>query len=318
MSRIAKARALSRAGYTAVDVLVVLLLIGIVFFFLLMAMPRGREAARLAGCQKNLAQIGLALGLYDQTQGCLPTIGEPAPIEPPATSGSAGPLRILLETFGQTDFSALSPRRNDIPGRRPDSRRDSGAGIRLQERRQRDLGPLSRAGELPRYDRRRPPRHERRLLHRPPDQPGRCGEARRHKLHRGLLRAPGGRQCRGQDRSLELRGGGRAAAPARLHARLPRSNVGPAGTATPALPGGLPTIVPPCTTTPCRQTPRSLACRLDGESAFMGASSGHVKGVNLLMLDGSVKLVVPTIDPKVWKEFAAVSSVEEPAKSPGQ
>src|SRR5258708_29864236 len=108
MRRRAKASALDRAGYTAVDVLVVLLLIGIVFFFLLMAMPRGRESARLAGCQKNLAQIGLALGLYDQTQGCLPTIGEPAAIEPRPTSGSAGPLRILLETFGQSDFSALA------------------------------------------------------------------------------------------------------------------------------------------------------------------------------------------------------------------
>src|SRR4051794_9102716 len=99
MSRIAKSQAHRRAGYTAVDVLVVLLLIGIVFFFLLMAMPRGREAARQVSCQKNLSQIGLALGLYDQTQGCLPTIGEPAPIEPRTTSGSAGPLRILLETF---------------------------------------------------------------------------------------------------------------------------------------------------------------------------------------------------------------------------
>ena len=49
-----------------------------------------------------------------------------------------------------------------------------------------------------------------------------------------------------------------------------------------------------------------------GEAAFMGASSGHVKGVNLLMLDGSVKLVVPTINPKVWKEFAAVSSARNP------
>ena len=57
MSRRAQARALHRAGYTAVDVLVVLLLIGIVFFFLLMAMPRGRETARQVGCQKNLAQI---------------------------------------------------------------------------------------------------------------------------------------------------------------------------------------------------------------------------------------------------------------------
>jgi prepilin-type processing-associated H-X9-DG protein len=56
----------------------------------------------------------------------------------------------------------------------------------------------------------------------------------------------------------------------------------------------------------------------DDEAAFMGASSGHVKGVNLLMLDGSVKLIVPTIDPKVWKEFAAVSRVDESVKRSGQ
>ena len=31
----------------------------------------------------------------------------------------------------------------------------------------------------------------------------------------------------------------------------------------------------------------------------MGASSGHVRGVNLLRLDGSVTLIVPSIAPKV-------------------
>jgi hypothetical protein len=45
---------------------------------------------------------------------------------------------------------------------------------------------------------------------------------------------------------------------------------------------------------------------VDGESAFMGASSGHVRGVNLLMMDASVKLVVPSIDPIVWREFASI------------
>jgi prepilin-type processing-associated H-X9-DG protein len=55
-----------------------------------------------------------------------------------------------------------------------------------------------------------------------------------------------------------------------------------------------------------------------GDTAFMSASSGHVKGVNLLMLDGSVKLVAPTIDPKVWRELAAVSSRVESAKNSGQ
>ena len=50
----------SRRGFTALDVLVVLFLIGLFAMVLLMAMPRGREAARLAACQRNLAQIGMA------------------------------------------------------------------------------------------------------------------------------------------------------------------------------------------------------------------------------------------------------------------
>src|SRR3954467_14100399 len=97
-----------RAGYTAIDVLVVLFLIGVFAMVLLMAMPRGREAARLAACQRNLAQIGMALALYDQTQRSLPTVGEPARVDPPATEGAPGPLKILLETFGLSDFMGLS------------------------------------------------------------------------------------------------------------------------------------------------------------------------------------------------------------------
>ena len=48
----------------------------------------------------------------------------------------------------------------------------------------------------------------------------------------------------------------------------------------------------------------------------MGASSGHVRGVNLLMLDGSVKLVVPTIDPVVWREFATLRDHDTGSTNP--
>jgi prepilin-type processing-associated H-X9-DG protein len=48
----------------------------------------------------------------------------------------------------------------------------------------------------------------------------------------------------------------------------------------------------------------------DGQTAFMGASSGHVRGVNMLLLDGSVTVVRLTIDPKVWKEFARINPPE--------
>ena len=50
----------------------------------------------------------------------------------------------------------------------------------------------------------------------------------------------------------------------------------------------------------------------DGHSAFMGASSGHVSGVNVLFCDGRVRTYTPRIDPKLWREWAAF-----PARTPG-
>ncbi len=46
----------------------------------------------------------------------------------------------------------------------------------------------------------------------------------------------------------------------------------------------------------------------------MGASSGHVNRVNVLMLDGSLKVITPTIDPKIWAGMGTVGSPK--AKSP--
>jgi hypothetical protein len=46
----------------------------------------------------------------------------------------------------------------------------------------------------------------------------------------------------------------------------------------------------------------------------MGASSGHVRGVHLLLLDGSVTLIRPAIDPKIWREYANVGPPEPDAK----
>src|SRR5271166_1593218 len=86
-----------RGGLTLIDLIVALFLVTVLVLVMLMAMPRGREQARLTACQKNLAQIGLALALYDQAQHQLPTIDRP------------GPLMILRQTLGQADFLGLSP-----------------------------------------------------------------------------------------------------------------------------------------------------------------------------------------------------------------
>src|SRR5271157_3169157 len=100
----------SRGGLTVIDLIVVLFLVAVLVLVMLMPMPPGREQARLMACQKNLAQIGLALALYDQTQRQLPTIYRPEPIADSGREqdGSPGPLKILLQTLGQADFLGLA------------------------------------------------------------------------------------------------------------------------------------------------------------------------------------------------------------------
>ena len=45
---------------------------------------------------------------------------------------------------------------------------------------------------------------------------------------------------------------------------------------------------------------------LDGAEAFLGASSAHLTGVNVLLFDGSVRTISPTIAAQVWKALATV------------
>jgi prepilin-type processing-associated H-X9-DG protein len=55
----------------------------------------------------------------------------------------------------------------------------------------------------------------------------------------------------------------------------------------------------------------------DFTTALMGASSGHLQGVNVLMFDGSVRTVSPGIDSRVWKAMATTSTpTPEPANPP--
>jgi prepilin-type N-terminal cleavage/methylation domain-containing protein/prepilin-type processing-associated H-X9-DG protein len=59
-------------GFTLIEVLVVLVLLGVLVALLLPAVEAAREQARRAACINNLKQVGLALGSYTTRHGGLP------------------------------------------------------------------------------------------------------------------------------------------------------------------------------------------------------------------------------------------------------
>jgi hypothetical protein len=293
------------SGLSIADVVVLLVLVGVVALVLLMGVSRAREQARLVGCRKNLAQIGFALALHDQIHGHLPKIGRLGPPEGAAERQSPGPLKVLLEALALPDLTDLRDRTS-----RPEPR------------------PGQVPGEVP-----------------VPgfvcasDPNALSGRFRAPISYRGAtgdnLRGDNGVFAPGSALSfaaIEARDG--LSYTAAFSERLVGDNQ--PGHAVPinfqVLPfplpsGGCPRLSDPAVwrgdagsswiaagypstlynhALPPNGQPSCVAT--NGRSAYLGASSGHVAGINLLLLDGSVSTIRPAISPKVWRDFAAITS----------
>jgi hypothetical protein len=281
-----------------------LLLIGGTGLLVLMGLSRAREGARLTRCTLNLSQIGFALALYDQMHGHLPKVETPISPDVQPSKGPPGPLKTLLQAL-------------DIPD--------------LTELRDPKTPPRSRPGQVPGempvpgFFCASDPNAIARRLPAPVSYRAATGDS--HRGDNGAF-APG--------RSWSL-----AAVEARdglgYTAALSERLVG-AGEDGPETPPSYRVVPPQLSDAGCPATLVATGLRNDagaswvasdyrstlynhalppngrpsciaddGRTAFMGASSGHVRGVNLLRLDGSVTLTLPSIAPKVWRDLAAIT-----------
>ena len=90
-------------GFTLVELLVVITIIGILIALLLPAVQAAREAARRASCLNNLTQIGVALENYQSAHGVLPpgTVDKQGPIHNVPQGYHMGWLVQLLPYLGR-------------------------------------------------------------------------------------------------------------------------------------------------------------------------------------------------------------------------
>lgn len=294
----------SRRGIGLVDVLVV---VGIALFLLMMILtllPRQREASRQATCQNNLRQIGVGLQIYQQESLSYPPVSslDGRPDGPSPLSTTLG--RLGLPSFAGLKDPTKRPGRSDPPAI---GARIPGIVCPSDGRGSIAISPTSisyraNAGITPRGSG-------------GPFSPGSPTSATSIDASKGLSFTAGFAERR---LGTGLPGHPDPANYALVDAADISSTAsetfeasrwhGDAGTnwaqadwqSTLYQHDRAPTLAP-------------STISLDRRSASMGASSYHPNQIHLMMLDGSVRVVAPTINRSIWRSLGAVDG---PVTSP--
>jgi type II secretory pathway pseudopilin PulG len=289
-----------RYGRGPVEVMVVAGIGAFALMIVLVALPKGRESARMATCQKNLMQIGVGLQMYQQAQGHYPTV--------PNRNGTTGdsPILALFNAFVVPDLlemkdpsnapkpSRTPPRGTRVPGLTCPSDSNAFGGPTFPYISYRANTGDSSAGVGG------------------PFQPGRTFTSGEIERADGLsFTAAYAERLVGDRRDGSPASCDYATSPGPIvEAKCPECSLnrwrGDAGSdwAESSWKSTLYNHV---------LTPNALrSCIADDDrSALMGASSSHVDRINVLMMDGSLKGVTPTIAPKVWQALGTVGTAQE-------
>jgi hypothetical protein len=296
-----------RRGVTRGDVIMLILVIGTTALLLMAWTTRGRESARLAGCSRNLSQIGFALALYDQMRGHLPETGTTPPGMPPI-KGPDGPLKTLLASLDLPDLTELRDGKTPPKGRTGHVTAEvpvpgficASDPNALSGRLQAPVNYRASTGDTYRGDN-------------GAFAPGRTWSFAAIERRDGLsyTAAFSERLVGSGNETLDRLTDYRVVPPPLSDAGCPppiglsglRNDAGSSWISSDYRSTLYNHALPPNGSSSCIDD--------NGRTAYMGASSGHVRGVNLLRLDGSVTLTVPSIAPKVWRELAAISEAPQ-------
>ncbi len=294
-----------RYGRGPIEIVVVVGIAVFALMIVLVSLPKGRESARMLKCQQNLMQVGVGLQMYHQAQAHYPTVPR---LENPIGSS---PIQALFEAFVVPDLiemrdpskppkpSRMPPRGARVPGLACPSDSNAFGGLSSpfnSYRANTGDSPSGFGG---------------------PFEPGRMMTSGEIERGDGLSFTAGYAERLvgdGRDKISAIRNYGITPGPITTLKcpEIPEDRwKGDAGSdwsgATWRSTLYQHTLSP--------NAPRSCIAD-DGLSALMGPSSSHPDRINLLMMDGSVKGVTPTIDPKVWQAMGTVDSTGGRSQAP--